>query len=33
MSAIANVGNEELEKAAIEEAEHHKQPFINKYIF
>jgi cytochrome c oxidase subunit 1 len=33
MSAIANVGNEELEKAAREEAEHHKQPFINKYIF
>ena len=33
MSAIANVGNEELEKAAREEAEHHKQPFITKYIF
>ena len=33
MSAIANVGNVELEKAAREEAEHHKQPFINKYIF
>jgi len=33
MSAVANVGNVELEKAAKEEAEHHKQPFILKYIF